>query len=373
VRILVEPVIFRFGRCGMTRYYGALVEGLRARGFKVTVPLASSGCDYQSTLSRVTRRFRWIPKAAALLNKVSTVWFRLLLRSKRYDLVLATDPGFSRSLLEHQPDVKFVMVVHDLMTCVVAPDGLYDSVGPALVNLLYLTRRAARVICISDDTRRALLAMAPLEDDRVAVVRTGNLLAAANHPPGDHRLPQRFLLFVGERSGRKGFFHVVRAFSAIAREHPDVVLVCTGTFNWGEIDLLERQQMADRVQAIEADDSTLVQMYKHAICLIYPSLYEGFGLPAIEAMHYGCPVITSDRGALPEICGDAAVVVNPESLTQLASAIGRMLTDRAFAEGYRCRGIAQAAQFSTAKMMDDLQRILEELKCESKGDTTRIS
>ena len=251
MKILVEPVVFRFGRCGMTRYYGAVLDGLTARGVEVVMPLLTSGCDTQTSLSRRLHGLRSITKAAPLLEKLSNFWFRRKVLTGDYDLVLLTDPAFGRKWSMASPDVRFVMVVHDLMSCIVAPDGLYDSAGPALVNLLYLTRRAAGVICISEDTRQALMRMAPLEEERVAVVRTGNLLAASEHAPARLELPERFLLFVGERSGRKGFYVLARTFAAIREHHPDVWIVCTGILSDAETDLLERFGIAKRVKAIQ--------------------------------------------------------------------------------------------------------------------------
>jgi len=346
----------------MTRYYAALIAGLRDRGWQVEVPLVSSGCDFHTRLSRLTQPLRAIFYGARVLDKLSNLLFRRKVRQGRFDLLLVTDPNFGRDWLEARPDqsdARFVIVVHDTMSCVVAPDGLYDSAGPALVNLLYLTRQAHRVICISEDTRRALLSLAPLSQDRVSFIHTGNLLVASAPIPSSITLPARFLLFVGERSGRKGFYQFARAFAAIRDRHPDIVIVCTGVLNPAEVDLLERLQVAASVQAIPADDATLAAMYRNAACLVYPSLYEGFGLPAIEAMHYGCPVITTNCGALPEICQDAAVIVDPDHPEELSAAIDRMLTDPEFAADYRRRGIARASVFSTATMMDRFHQTLK--------------
>jgi len=342
----------------MTRYYGALLDGLADRGVEVVIPLLASGCDYQTSLSGRLKGLKSIPKVTPLLDKLSNFLFRRKVLTGDYDLVLLTDPDYGRKWRMARRDVRFVMVVHDLMSCIVAPDGLYDSAGPALVNLLYLTRRAAGVICISDDTRQALMAMAPLEEERVAVIRTGNLFASSSPAAASLELPERFLLFVGERSGRKGFYVFARAFRAIREQYPDVWIVCTGRLSEAEEDLLERFGIADRVKAIPAPDSTLKALYQRAVCLVYPSLYEGFGLPPIEAMYYGCPVLTTGRGALSEICSDAAIVVDPDQPAQLGEWIERILAEPAILEEYRQRGRAWSAAFSTGKMMDEFANYL---------------
>jgi glycosyltransferase involved in cell wall biosynthesis len=315
------------------------------------IPLVTSGCDFEAGLSRYTRWLRRVPKGAAIMDMMSQHLFYRAVRRGGYDCILVTSPAFDGSFLEQNPEARFVMVVHDLMSCVTAPDGLYDAAGPGLAGLLYLARRASLIFCISQDTREELLKNNAIRPERVMVVLTGNLLADANPSETAVATPERFLLFVGERSGRKGFFTLVRALQAIMQEDPDLHLICTGRFRTTEQDYLEWHGIADRVRAIPADDGVLVGLYRRAVCLLYPSLYEGFGLPVIEAMHYQCPVITTHRGALAEVAGSAAICVDPFDVEDMQRAIRMVLNDPRQRSEYIARGVAHSAQFQTSEMM----------------------
>jgi glycosyltransferase involved in cell wall biosynthesis len=368
LKVLVEPAIFRYGRCGLTRYYAAVCKGLQSQQVQLSIPLLSSNCDFKPGIARLLDPLRLIPKLGGFMHAVSERWFHLLVRRGDYDCILVTSPNFDATFLKHKPNAPFLMIVHDLMSCVTAPDGLYDAAGPGMVALLYLASRAARVVCISHDTRRALLAQGLVDERRTAVVLTGNLLPASQPAERKLALPTRFLLFVGERSGRKGFYSLIRVLTEVFRAIPDLHLVCTGTLRPAEIDYIERHIPLDRVHAIKADDGALVTLYRSAFCLVYPSLYEGFGLPVIEAMHYGCPVITSRCGALTEVAGEAAIFIDPNHPEQIRDAILRLASDSPWAEHYAHAGPVHAANFTVGSMMQTLREDLERAAAEYHSD-----
>ena len=359
LKILVDPAVFRYGPCGFTRYYGALCHGLRLQGAELRVPLVTTNCDFVAWVSPYTRWLRRIPRLPRIMDALSQWFFHREVRSGNYDCILVTSPEFSAALFEHNSDAHAVMVVHDMMSCVTAPDGLYDAAGPGLASLLYLARRASLVVCISEDTRRALASHGIVDSRRIAVVHTGNLLAAAAPSPAVLSLPGSFLLFVGERSGRKGFFSMVQALAPLFLEFPKLTLICTGKLRRAELDYLDAHGMAARVQAMVADDSTLVTLYREAVGLVYPSLYEGFGLPVLEAMHYGCPVITTNRGALAEVAGDAALFVDPFDPASIRDAVRTLLTEPQAVEQLRTCGYKQSARFDASTMMQCFYQAIE--------------
>jgi glycosyltransferase involved in cell wall biosynthesis len=359
LKVLVDPTVFRYGRCGLTRYYAAVCEGLARQGVELSIPLLSSNGDFKPGIALHTDLLRRIPKLGGLLDALSERWFHRLVRQGDYDCILITSPSFDATFLKHRPNAPFLMIVHDLMSCVTAPDGLYDAAGPGMVALMYLATRASRVVCISQDTRRALLSHGLVDERRTGVVLTGNLLAAGQPIERRLTLPPRFLLFVGERSGRKGFYSLIRILPEIFRALPDLHLVCTGTLREAEVDYIERHIPLDRVHAIPADDGALVTLYRSALCLVYPSLYEGFGLPVIEAMHYGCPVITSHCGALAEVAGEAAILIDPTRPEQIRDAILRLASDSLWAGHYAAAGKSRAANFIVDPMMHGLRAEFE--------------
>ena len=130
MNILVDPTVFRYGRCGLTRYYAAICEGLAQQKVRLSIPLLSSNSDFKPGIARLTDPLRRIPRLGGLMDAISEWWFHHLVRRGDYDCILVTTPSFDATFLKHRPNVRFLMIVHDLMSCVTAPDGLYDAAGP---------------------------------------------------------------------------------------------------------------------------------------------------------------------------------------------------------------------------------------------------
>lgn len=246
-------------------------------------------------------------------------------------------------------------------------------------NRLYLSlftrlsaRRADRVIVISESTKRDAVRLLGLDPQRVSVVYCG--VDAMYRPlPADvveeyrrrKGLPERFVLFVGTLEPRKNIVGLIEAYRLLAADWPRgagelPALVIAGAKGWYYQDVyqtVERAGLMERVffpGYVPADE--LPYLYNAATLFVYPSLYEGFGLPPLEAMACGTPVVTSDRSSLPEVVGDAGVLVNPDEPAAIAQALRELLLDeearRALAEKGRRRATSfswrRAAQETTA-------------------------
>lgn len=367
MKILVDPEIFFNDRCGMVRYYGKVAEELKARGFEIDLPLLVSKSTY------ISGKFQWLEKIYKLpfsrririkIDAYSKNSYLKKVKGGDYDLILITSPVFEDAFLKVLPaNKKYLMVVHDTMRCVLGPDGLFDPAGSNADRLAYLARRAAKVVCISTIVKDDLLDLCRLEKERLVVIHTGNLLGTGNNAVPQIILPDKYLLFVGERTGRKNFRYFIQSIGALILQTPDLYVVCTGRCTIWEKDLLESLKITDQVIFIQADDHMLTHLYKKAILLAYPSLYEGFGLPVLEAMALGCAVITSDYGALKEVGGDAVHYVNPGDATSILDGVKKLLTDTKYKEQLVSEGFKQSINFTTDTMMSWFQTEIKQL-CE---------
>jgi len=152
------------------------------------------------------------------------------------------------------------------------------------------------------------------------------------------------VLFVGTVEPRKGLDTVLDAVAALrASGHPELSLAVAGAAGWGELPDLE-QPWVDWRRGV--DDASLATLYRGAVALALPSRYEGFGMPVVEAMAHGCPVVTSTAACLPEVAGGAAVLVPPDDVDALAAALAALLGDDARRAALTASGRKRAAAFS---------------------------
>ncbi len=241
-------------------------------------------------------------------------------------------------------------------------------VGPSV-------RHAARVIVISERTRQDVIRFYRVPPERIVVTP---LAAAPQYSPQSEEevgrirrkygLPERYFLAVGNVQPRKNLPRLVRAFAAVVEqtaETRDVKLVIVGRSAWrgSEVETVVRQLgLQQRVLFTGyVPDQDLPALYTGALAFCYPSLYEGFGLPPLEAMACGTPVVASNASSLPEVVGDAGLLVEPTSVAGIAAALYRLLHDEEVRQEYSRRGLARAARFSwerTARLTRDVYDVV---------------
>jgi glycosyltransferase involved in cell wall biosynthesis len=207
------------------------------------------------------------------------------------------------------------------------------------------TRRADRVLTGSNWTKRDLVERYGIDERRIVVTPYG--VDPIFRPDGPKHDGSPYALFVGAIQPRKD---PLTALEALARTNGDLRLVLTGPEKRGGGELraaIDRLGLGGRVELtghVSLDE--LASLYRGAACFVYPSRYEGFGLPVLEAMASGTPVVATTAGAVPEVAGDAAVLVEPGDPAALAAGIERALADR---DGLVARGLERARQFSWAE------------------------
>lgn len=251
-------------------------------------------------------------------------------------------PGYNTPVFCASP---FVFTIHDL-THIHCPESRRPH-----VQLYYATvmkracRRAARIVTVSEFTRRQIIEWSEVAPEKV--VNVGNGIESTYHPQGDsYALGFPYLLSVSNRKPHKNEFRIVEAF-AKANLDPRMHLVFTGETTEKLRRWIETQKVRSRVEFIgNVPEERLPSLYRGAQALIFPSLYEGFGLPILEAMACGTPVVTSNITAMPETAGFAALFVNPRSVEEIANAMERIIGDSSLRNQMRDRGIIRASEFS---------------------------
>jgi glycosyltransferase involved in cell wall biosynthesis len=242
---------------------------------------------------------------------------------------------------------------------------VYDLIPELFIHpgKLLEERRAAlsvadQVIAISQSTATDLQRLYGVPSDRITVVPLATHFCAQPAPPSG----RPYLLGVGNRAGYKNFSAALEAFAQLAPAHPELDLVCAGPpFAEEEWRDLATRGLAARVRCLpRPTDAELIQAYAGAIACVVPSVYEGFGLPVLEAMACGAPVVSSSAGSLAEVGGEAALYAEPTA-PALAAALLRILREPALAEQLRRAGYARAAQFSWARTARETELVYHRL------------
>ncbi len=262
--------------------------------------------------------------------------------------------------------VAGVVTVHDLVWKRY-PETMQG--GNRLLESLLMApslRCAQRIICVSQFTAGEVASEFPEVADRCRVI------PEAAEPPGDRYEeryplpPEPYLLFVGTLEPRKNLPRLLAAYAAaVARRQIPQHLLIVGAQGWGGQDLpalIEHLQLRDRVLLKgRVSDAELRDLYSGSKGLLMPSLYEGFGLPALEAMQHGVPVIAGDCGALPEVVGDAGLLVDPHSETMLADAIIRLCEDDELHAALSRRARRRARDYTWERAAQQTLACLEEV------------
>ncbi|MCZ7567883.1 MAG: glycosyltransferase family 4 protein [Ardenticatenaceae bacterium] len=280
------------------------------------------------------------------------------------DLFHATD-----HLLPRMRRVRTVFTLHDLIFLKYPEHHKgYNRTFLTLMMPRFL-RAADHIIAVSEHTRRDAVAAYGLPADKITVIyeAAGACYRPAATPAalGDFRrrygLPERYILHASTIEPRKNQQRLLDAYAALRAEFPGVGLVMVGRRGWLYDDFFARLTALGLEEQVifpgfvpEAD---LPRFYQAADCFVYPSLYEGFGLPPLEALACGTPVICSDAASLPEVVGTAGLLVAPADTAALTAAIRRVLADPPLRADLAARGPRQAARFSWQRTAEETRAV----------------
>lgn len=237
---------------------------------------------------------------------------------------------------------------------------------------------ADKLIAISESTRRDVVRILNVAPDRVAAVPLAASLGY--HPlPAAHVAevcarydlePGRFLYYLGVLEPRKNVPVLIEAFATLVKDFPDIPLVIAGKKGWMYEQIFQRVielGLAQRVRFLDyVPDTDLAPLYNGARVFVYPSQYEGFGLPVLEALQCGSPVITTNISSMPEVVADAAILVPVDDVMSLASAIRRVLIDDELARDLSRRGLERAMAFSWQRCAAETLAVYQSLYSTSK-------
>lgn len=218
-------------------------------------------------------------------------------------------------------------------------------------NKKLLLERASRVIAISESTKNDIIEIFGVDKDRIEVIYLGSSFSAEQAT--DKRIiDSPYILFVGNRAGYKNFHFFLKAVVPVLTDNKELKVVCAGgrQFSADEKVLIEELKLSDRVIYKDIEDKTLANFYKYAEAFVFPSLYEGFGIPVLEAFACGCPCLLSNTSSLPEVGGDAALYFDPLDADSLRTSLSTVLNNKDVRNNLVEKGLIRQQLFSWNKM-----------------------
>jgi glycosyltransferase involved in cell wall biosynthesis len=386
MRIGVNALFLQKPATGTGQHLYHLLEGLDAFDKRNTYVLLSPRFRkaYQVRFPHLSDRFRNVEvwtKMARLGENVEKLWWEqvgLVQGAVKERVDLLHCPYFAAPIVRPYPTV---VTIHDVIPLVL-PEYRWREASRIYTELVSRTsKRADAIITVSEASRSDIVRTLGIPADKIHVI--GNAVHPGYYPIRDswllaavrdrYNIARKYILYFGGFDLRKNVQRIIRAYAALPAElRAEYQLVISGRLN----NLLEGHplypdprplvrelDLGDRIiftgQIREQDKAPL---YSGATVFTFPSLYEGFGMPVLEAMACGAPVITSRVSALPEVVGDAGVLVDPYSEPAITEALGKLLTDPAQRAELGARARARSRDFSWRQVAEQTVRVYERVK-----------
>jgi glycosyltransferase involved in cell wall biosynthesis len=228
-----------------------------------------------------------------------------------------------------------------------------------------LIENAGGIIAISENTKQDILKFTNADPDRIRVIYLGNPFEHTGSPAKNNLsrefpvFEKPYILFVGDRRTYKNFIFLIESLADKVRNNNGLHIVCAGSlpFTGEEKKLFKNLNIVNKVHHVKINDAILKNLYNHARAFIFPSLYEGFGLPILEAFSCGCPAIVSRSSSLPEIGGDGAIYFEPSEKESIILALETILSNETYREELIKKGYNRLKFFSWEKTADSTKKV----------------
>ena len=364
MKILYNYQVFHQKYGGVARYFVELANNIALyKNKEATVKIISPffKTDY---LSNNNRNFLFsglkVPdfKGSARLCLLMNSFLSPIL-SKHYDPNIIHDTYYN-AVKHNTRNTKKIITVYD-MTHELFPDQ-FPKKDKTTELKKFAVAEADHIICISNNTQKDLINFFNVDINKTSVIHCGFSLGT-KEIKNPEKTNKPYLLYVGSRTGYKNFTRFIEAYSAPKiRNFFDLVIFGGSRLNEKEIALLDSLQISKEcIKQVNADDATLAGYYKNASLFVYPTLYEGFGFPPLEAMNLGCPVVCSNAGSIPEVVGNAALLFDPYSVDSIRDNIINVLYDNSLSSSLILKGFEQVKKFSWEKCARETYNIYKKV------------
>lgn len=355
MRVLYDHQIFQMQKFGgISRYFVELMSRLpedvefnNKITFSENVYLKNTDARFSKGIALPQFRGR-----NRLTNPINKLRSTVAISRGRYDLFHPTyyNPYFLKRLKR-----PYVITVYDMIHEKFS--DMFPEDDPTKAYKKETIINADKVIAISQNTKDDIINLYGLPENKIEVVYLGHSVNNKDVSEVEN-LPTDYILYVGQRGGYKNFDRFLKAFAIIHSSFPEIKLVCTGTpFKKEENNLIESLGIKDDVTRYFVTDSQLTYLYQHALCFVYPSLYEGFGIPILEAFAAECPLALSDTSCFPEIARNGGAYFNPYEVDSIVETLEKIISDEELRKAMVRQGNEVLALYSWDKMAVETAQI----------------
>lgn len=253
-------------------------------------------------------------------------------------------------------DLYFLNFLNNKPFVLTVPDMIHETYPEMFSNedktseyKEILASKASKIIANSENNKKDIIKFYHIDENKIEVIYLGNSLNIGKSDDAINiELPKKYILFVGNRGGYKNFDLSIKAITPLLLEDAELSVVCVGggKFNNIEIKKFKNLNIKDKVFQCSVSDNVLAYLYQRAIVFVFPSLYEGFGIPILESFACGCPVLLGKVSSLPEIAGGAAAYFDPTNIVSIHDTVKRIIHDRELRRNLKLKGFQRVKNFS---------------------------
>jgi len=352
MKVLYDNQAFSYQNFGgVSRYFYELINNSNNL-FEFDIPLTITKNEYTKLLGfnkefPVKFHFKGKNRIIDYLNNCSSI---KNIKTGNYDLFHPT--YYNTDYLKYLKNKPFIIDVHD-MIFEIMPQYFKNNIS--LEKKEYFIRADA-LIANSQNTKNDLLKIIPeINENKVKVIYRGEIFPNIKYKKPSEK--QKYILFTGQRGGYKNFDNFIKAVAPLLIKY-DLELFCTGQdFNKYENEFLENNNIIKRSKSRFLSENELQDIYANALLFVFPSLYEGFGFPILEAFASGCPMLLSNSSCFPEIAQDAGIYFDPNSVENMRSTIENVILDQSLQDSIIKKGFERLKFFSWEKTVKETYKL----------------
>lgn len=364
IKVLYDYQVLSFQKYGgISRYFYELYTSYKnvfQNEMDVCLPIFYSINYYFATF--IKQHKKSAGRISQLGNKIKTILDICInyLLSSPYDIIHPTYyfPDYLKFIPRFiNKDNKLIITVYDMICEIFYPDNKDISRRAELIQ------KADGIIAISEKTKEDLLRIYPtISEDKVRVIYLGNSMKDPQNK-NTIQFPEKYILMVGNRTQYKNGNIVLEAFAKSKENVKDLKLLCVGggPFDSNEKRMIEELGLENAVIQMSLSDEELFYAYKYAECFVFPSLYEGFGIPILESFFCGCPAILSNASCFPEIAQDAALYFDPQDVDMLMEKIFLLINNPDVSRKLVEKGYERLKFFSWEKTVEETYKFYQEV------------